>query len=62
MAETGAENPERGEDSSKERENLDRLLKIFNGGTGVNLGVRYHILVLLKIINFKKCPLEKREK
>ena len=31
-----------GEDSSrKEKENLERLLNIFNGGHGLDLGVRY---------------------
>lgn len=37
MADTGS--PQELGGGNKERENLDRLLKIFNGGTGVNLGV-----------------------
>ena len=49
MAETGS--PQDMEGGQKERENLDRLLKIFNGGTGVNLGVG--TVFLLEILGYK---------
>ena len=39
MAETDTRIQEESTSPSNDRENLDRLLKIFNGGTGVNLGV-----------------------
>jgi hypothetical protein len=43
--------------TNTDRDNLDRLLKIFNGGTGVNLGVIFVLTLQNLLYNTCTCLL-----